>query len=129
MDAAAWIYSLLSTDAELAAIVGERIFIDEAPEGTSYPLILMQQIDSVPVKNAFADILMEGEQWQIKPVDRATKYGRVNQMAARIEALMHKAAGSNVISSVLEFKLPRSEKDAGGNVYKSMIMSFRVHTQ
>ncbi len=93
-----WIYGLLSNDAVLMPIIGKRVFIDIAPEGTNYPLIVMRQIDSIPITNAYADILMEGERWQIKAIDKATKYGRVNQIVQRVEELMHKARGPNVLS-------------------------------
>ncbi|MFA7175547.1 MAG: DUF3168 domain-containing protein [Kiritimatiellia bacterium] len=127
-DGSAWIRSTLTGDTALAALVSTRIYRDEAPEGTAFPYVIMQQIDAVPVQNAFKDRLMDGERWQIKAVNKANSYTTVNSIAARIEALLHKARGSNVVSSVLEFKLPMSEKD-NGNTYKSMILDFRVHTQ
>jgi hypothetical protein len=127
-DGSAWIYSTLTGSTSLAALVGTRIYRDEAPEGTAFPFVVMQQIDAVPVQNAFRDRLMDGERWQIKAVNKATSYTTVNSIAALVETLLHKARGSNVLSSVLEFKMPMSEKD-NGVTYKSMILDFRVHTQ
>jgi len=34
-----------------------------------------------------------------------------------------------VVSSVLEAEFTRSETDSAGNMYKSVILDFRVHTQ
>lgn len=127
-DGSAWIYSVLTGSMSLAALIGTRIYRDEAPEGTVFPYVVIQQIDAVPVQNAFKDRLMDGERWQIKAVNEATSYTTVNSIAALIETLLHKARGSNVLSSVLEFKMPMSEKD-NGKTYKSMILDFRVHTQ
>ena len=127
-DGSAWIYATLLADTALAAIIGTRIYRDEAPEGTTFPFVVMQQIDAVPVQNAFNDRLMDGERWQIKAVNKANDYTTVNLIAALVEALLHKQRGSNVLSSVLEFKMPMSEKD-NGNTYKSIILDFRVHTQ
>jgi hypothetical protein len=127
-DGSAWIYSVLTGSTSLAALVGTRIYRDEAPENTAFPFVVIQQIDAVPVQNAFADRLMDGERWQVKAVNKATSYTTVNSIAALVETLLHKTRGSNVLSSVLEFKMPMSEKD-NGNTYKSMILDFRVHTQ
>lgn len=127
-DGSAWIHATLLADAALVALVGARIYRDEKPEGIAYPFVVMQLIDSVPVQNAFKDRLMDGERWQVKAVNKATNYTTTNSIAARIEAALHKARGSNVMSCVLEFKMPMSEKDTSGT-YKSMILDFRVHTQ
>lgn len=127
-DGSAWIYSVLTGSTSLAALVSTRIYRDEAPENTAFPYVVMQQIDAVPVQNAFKDKLMDGERWQVKAVNKANSYTTVNSIAAIVETLLHKTRGSNVLSSVLEFKMPMSEKD-NGVTYKSMILDFRVHTQ
>lgn len=127
-DGSAWIYSVLTGSTSLAALVSTRIYRDEAPENTAFPYVVMQQIDAVPVQNAFRDRLMDGERWQVKAVNKANSYTTVNSIAALVETLLHKQRGSNVLSSVLEFKMPMSEKD-NGITYKSMILDFRVHTQ
>lgn len=127
-DGAAWIYSTLTGSAALMALVGPRVYRDEAPEGVSFPFVVIQQIDVVPVQNAFKDKLMDGERWQVKAIDKANSYASVNAIAALVETLLHKARGTNVLSSVLELKVPTSEKDASGT-YKTMILDFRVYTQ
>lgn len=127
-DGSAWIKSTLLADTALVALIAARLYRDEAPEGTPHPFVVMQQIDAVPVQNAFKDRLMDGERWQIKAVNKATSYTTVNSIAARVEAALHKQRGSNILSCVLEFKMPMSEKDTTGT-YKSMILDFRVHTQ
>lgn len=127
-DGSAWIYSVLTGSTSLAALVSTRIYRDEAPENTAFPYVVMQQIDAVPVQNAFRDRLMDGERWQVKAVNKANSYTTVNSIAAIVETLLHKTRGSNVVSSVLEFKMPMPEKD-NGVTYKSMILDFRVHTQ
>jgi len=128
-NAASWIQTTLTTDATLAALIGTRVYRDQAPKKATYPFVVISQIDAVPVKNAFADILMDGERWQINAVDDGKLYTTVNSIAARIRTLLHKTRGSNVVSSVLEAEFTRSETDSAGNMYKSIIMDFRVHTQ
>lgn len=128
-NAASWIYTTLTTDATLSALIGTRVYRDQAPEAVTYPFIAFSQIDAIPVKNAFSDILMDGERWQITAVDNGKTYTTVNSIAARLRNLLHKTSGSNVLSSVLEAEFTRSETDDAGNMYKSIILDFRVHTQ
>lgn len=128
-NAAGWIFETLTTDTALEALIGTRVYRDQAPEKVSYPLVAISLIDVVPVKNAFADILMDGERWQIKAVDYGKSYTTVNSIAAQLRTLLHKTSGSGVLSSVLEAEFPQSETDNMGNMFKSIIMDFRVHTQ
>jgi hypothetical protein len=128
-NAASWIFTKLTTDATLTALIGTRVYRDQAPEAATFPFVTFTQIDAVPVKNAFADILMDGERWQITAVDNGKSYTKVNSIAARLRNLLHKTSGSNVLSSVLEMEFTRSETDNAGNIYKSVILDFRVHTQ
>lgn len=128
-NAAGWIFTKLTTDATLTALIGTRVYRDQAPEKATYPFIAISLIDVVPVKNAFADILMDGERWQIKTVDDGKSYATVNSIAARLRTLLHKTSGSGVLSSVLDAEFTQSETDDAGNMYKTIIMDFRVHTQ
>jgi len=128
MSAASWIYDTLKNDATLAALISTRIYRDEAPEETTFPYVVIQQVDVMPVYNAFKDRLMDGERWQVKAVNKAQSWTTVDSIASRVISLLHKHAGTGVVSSVLEFKMPMSEKDTSGT-YKSMILDFRVHTQ
>jgi len=127
-NAASWIFTKLTTDATLTALIGTRVYRDQAPEKATYPFIAISLIDVVPVKNAFADILMDGERWQIKTVDDGKSYATVNSIAARVRTLLHKTSGSGVLSSVLEAEFTRSETDDAGNMYKSVVLDFRVYT-
>lgn len=128
-NAASWIYTTLTTDATLSALIRTRVYRDQAPEAATFPFVTYAQIDAVPVKNAFADILMDGERWQISAYMSGKSYTTVNSIAARLRTLLHKTRGSNVVSSVLEAEFTRSETDDAGNMYKSVILDFRVHTQ
>ena len=127
-NAAVWITAKLKADSTLNSLAGGRFYMDVAPKGTEYPFVVMQQISAVPVQNAFADRLMDNERWQVKAVTKSASWVTAKQMAERIELVLHKASGSNVISCVTEFKMPMVEND-NGIMYRTMILDFRVHTQ
>jgi hypothetical protein len=130
MGTANWLYTLLNADTTIKGKVGDRVFRDSAPEGTGFPFIVYQLIDSVPVTNAFKDILMDGERWQIKAVDKGNDYSNVEAIASRCITLFHKKSdsGEGVVSCTLDWFIESSEVD-DGITYKSGILDFRVHTQ
>lgn len=128
MNSATWIYNTLTGDATISGKVGNRVYRDSAPEGTEFPFIAYQLVDSVPVSNAFKDTLMNAERWQIKTVDKGNDYGNIETLVAQIITLFHKETSSGVISSTFEFYLTSSEFD-NGVTFKTGTLEFRLHTQ
>ena len=128
MNSATWIYDTLKGDSTISGKVGDRVYRDSAPEGTEFPFIAYQLIDSVPVSNAFKDTLMNAERWQIKAVDKGNDYGNIDTLVAQIITLFHKGKSSGVISSTFEFYLTSSEID-NGVTFKTGTLEFRLNTQ
>ena len=128
MNSATWIYNTLTDDTTISGKVGDRVYRDSAPEGTEFPFIAYQLIDSVPVSNAFKDTLMNAERWQIKAVDKGNDYGDIDTLVTQIITLFHKGKSSGVISSTFEFYLTSSEID-NGVTFKTGTLEFRLNTQ
>jgi len=128
MNSATWIYNTLTDDTTISGKVGDRVYRDSAPEGTEFPFIAYQLIDSVPVSNAFKDTLMNAERWQIKAVDKGNDYGNIDTLVTQIITLFHKGKSSGVISSTFEFYLTSSEID-NGVTFKTGTLEFRLNTQ
>ena len=47
-----WMYSTLAGDATISSVVGPRIYADEAPQGTGFPLVLFAHIGNTDVIRA-----------------------------------------------------------------------------
>jgi hypothetical protein len=69
-----WIVSMLTVNAELQALIGNRVFIDEAPQNTVFPYVVFQFVYGSPVTNNSVDKIMMDEVWLIKAVGEGRNY-------------------------------------------------------
>jgi len=123
-----WIYNTLKNDSQIAAVVGARVYRDVAPSTATYPLIVFQSIDMIPVDNAYRDNIMDAERWQVKLVD-ASSYTRIRPAAERIRSLLHKQAADGIVSCTYEMGMDQPEAKPDGAIIKSIIQDFVIHTK
>lgn len=128
LNADRWITSVLEGDPVVASVVGDRIYPDQAPMETAYPLIIFNFVSSLPVSNASADKVMDDEIWRIKVITDDPTYKGLETLADRIREIFHKASGTGIIGCVSNsiYRLPES-KD--GQFYKTIILEFELFTQ
>lgn len=125
LNADRWLYTQLTTDAQLVASLGGRVFVDTAPLNTQYPLAVMTFIASQQVGNWSADRVMDNELWQIAVWTNQNNYTSIEDIADRIRAVLHKASGTGVIWCAFERQLRMSDPEG----YKAVILEFRLFTQ
>lgn len=99
----AWLYATLSADATLTGLVGTRIYLDQAPEGASFPFVVFQ------LQAAERDLVVIGGGrvwssglWLVRGVDKATSFTTLKSIEARIDALLHAKSGSVTGGTVYE---------------------------
>lgn len=125
LNADRWLYTQLTTDAQLATVLGGRVFVDEAPLNTQYPLAIMTFVAAQQVGNWSADRIMDSELWQIAVWTNQNNYSSIESIADRIRAVLHKASGTGVIGCAFERQLRMSDPEG----YKAVILEFRLYTQ
>ncbi|MEZ0396835.1 MAG: DUF3168 domain-containing protein [Anaerolineales bacterium] len=125
LNADRWLYTQLTTDANLAAALGGRVFVDVAPLGTEYPLAVMTFVAAQQVGNWSSDRIMDNELWQIAVWTDEPNYTIIEPVADRIREVLHKASGSGVIGCSFERQLRMSDPEG----YKAIILEFRLFTQ
>lgn len=91
--AEAWLYETLSARAELAALVGSRIYRGAAPASATYPFVVFHfqaSRDVVVVNGArlFSRLL-----YTVKAVDEGASAARAGQVADEVDAALHQAGG------------------------------------
>lgn len=127
-----WLFEKLTTDSQLATLLGGRVFVDVAPQDTEYPFAVIAAVSSVPVNNWSADRIMDNELWQVALWDDGASYLALESIADRVRAMVHKAASTGsatgVIGAVYEGAGRRSEEE-GDRVFKVIILEFRLYTQ
>lgn len=125
LNADRWLYTQLTTDAQLATVLGGRVFVDEAPLNTQYPLAIMTRVIARQVGNWSADRVMDDELWQIAVWTNQNNYTSIESIADRIYTVLHKASGTGVIGCVFESWNPMNDPEG----YKAVILEFRLYTQ
>ena len=123
-----WLYATLKNDTTLAAVIGARIYADIAPEGSIYPLAILSQVISLPVANWSADKVMNDEVWRVRLTTDKADYGAIETAAERIQTLLHKQTGTGVIGCTAE-GITRFSEIESGQVYKHLVLEFRIFTQ
>jgi hypothetical protein len=128
LNADKWIFDTLSKDAVIAAAVSTRIYQDEAPAGTVYPLMVMGFVSSVPVENVCADKVMDEEIWRVKVIDDGATYANLEGLADQVRSILHKASGTGVIgcrySGCFRFAESRDGREC-----RTVVLEFEVYTE
>lgn len=125
LNADRWLYTQLTTDAQLTSALGGRVFVDTAPLGTQYPLAIMTFVAAQQVGNWSADRIMDNELWQIAVWTNQNNYTSIESIADRIRAVLHKASGTGVVGCVFERQTRMSDPEG----YKALVLEFRLYTQ
>lgn len=128
LNADRWLYSTLSNDTALQALIGQRVYIDTAPEDAEYPFVSIQFVYGSPVSNMSVDLIFFDEVWMVKAVGNGNDYTAIEAITSRITTILHKASGMGVIGCAEE-EIIRFPEIYQGEVYKHLGHYYRVYTQ
>ena len=126
MDAQGWIYGKITEDATLDALLGDRVYSDLAPEGTTCPFVTLTLVDVMPSENAYADNIFDVERWDIKVVDKSNSFINARTIAERIRVLIHKKTGTGIHGARFIQKRQYSQLDSG--IYRYIVQEFEIYT-
>ena len=96
-----WLVAVLTGDSTLHGLVADRIFDGIAPQGTLAPYIICQTQAPHDVAGVGAVRIMVESVSIIKCLAEGTSYSTLHAIANRIDALLHKASGTNADGTVL----------------------------
>ncbi len=113
-----WLYSVLSGDAALAALVGTRIYGYVAPTGSASPFVIYSHQGSHDVRGVGAVRILNSMVYQVKGVGQGSSMSAVKAIADRIDALLHATSGTTddgrILSCVREQTISYVEIDPSG---------------
>lgn len=136
-----WLYSTLSGDATLSALVGGRIYNDGIPQQAdqAFPCVDIRWLDHRDMQTMEATIFMNEPVYLVAGVDRADgQHGVVDlavlePIAARIQTLLHQQAGSvsrGLIYFCARERGHRARYTAGDGIeYRELGGQYRITTQ
>lgn len=127
-----WLYGVLSADTTIKSYVSTRIYDTVAPQGATYPFVIIATMapgNDLQVVGA-ARIWTEGV-WLVKGVAQAATFGgNLQSLAARMDALLHKAQGTvsngTVYACVRQQPFEQVEVVEGGVQYRHLGGVYRV---
>jgi hypothetical protein len=128
LNADKWLYSVLTSDAALQALVSDRIYEDAAPALIYDPYVVFQFVNGINVSNFSVDKIMDDEVWIVKAAAKGNDYTVLEPIDKRIGELLHKASGTGVLGCAQEDPFRFSELD-NGEIYKHLGHYYRIYTQ
>jgi hypothetical protein len=128
LNADRWLYEQLTTDSQLSAALGGRVYVDVAPQGAQYPLTILTLVSAHQVGNLFSDRVMDVEIWQVAIWTDAPSYIVIEPIADRVRAILHKSRGTGVLVAVYQGQQRMMEQD-GDKEYKAIILEFKIFVQ
>lgn len=128
-----WIYERLTGDSALTAIVGTKVFVDNAPQGTAFPFVVFSLEYAADVVSHNHTRIMVESLWRIRVNKASESYDNEMQAVAdRIDVLFDRtsgtAGGAAIFSSVRDEPYKRPLIDEGKQ-YRALGGLYRVLTQ
>jgi hypothetical protein len=133
-----WIYGILSADAtliaELAADVENdalaAVYMDEAPEGATYPFLIMQMLSDIDVKGIGAEVVIVDAVYQIRWVGETESYQDAKTALDRVDVLLHKQTGTQDDATITACSRDgtrvRFKETTNGRHYRHRGVNYRV---
>ena len=127
-----WIQSTLSADATLAALVGSRIYSEQAPQERVMPFVVFNLQGGTDLRAVGTVRVYNNSLYQVKGVTQGRDYATGKSIADRIDVLLHGAAGNtsdgSILGCVREQPLVFAEND-GGVEYRHVGGLYRLYVQ
>lgn len=96
-----FLYTTLSGDTAVAALVGTRIFEDLAPQGTAFPFVVFSFHTGGDTNALGSDVrTLTRPQYLIRAISKGPTYSDADAVAAAVDAALMGAHGSATVNGV-----------------------------
>lgn len=126
-----WLYTMLSTDAALTAIVSTRVYDTLAVESATFPYVVFRYQGGSDVRTNGAGRIMVSSVYQVKVIGKGVPFSSLTAAASRIDALLNAKYGANSdgqVWAVREQPIKYLELDNGVQ-YRHLGGLYRVWSQ
>lgn len=128
---AQWLVGRLSGDAALAAIIGDRVWDNDAPQDSDEPYVVFSYAGGSDLVTVGAGRVYHSARYSIKVVAQADSRDEVEAAANRMDELLHPAgpnlpiAGGELVSCIREDIIDYTESEEGRR-YKHLGGTYRL---
>lgn len=92
-----WLYRTLTADPTLTGIVGTRVYNEQAPPSSTFPLVVFQMQAATDVRGNGQTRIMVTSLYVVRGIVQDASYNDTSKtMAERIDALLQASAGGTV---------------------------------
>jgi hypothetical protein len=125
---AAFVYDRLVADAQIASMLGGRVYRDLVPSAATLPAATITLVSATDTNTIGADRVLETVLLDVRVIGEGSSYAPVNPIADRIDAVLQNAGGARGAVHVVELRRDQVqaylEVDAG-KVFAHLIQTFR----
>ncbi len=112
-----WLYTVLSGDAELAALVAGRIYAYQAPQGAAFPFIVFHFAGGSDNEVIGGARIMTQAVYRVIAVDEGSSFARTSEIDSRVDAILQAASGvvvgGRIVSCQRQLPIRYGAVDAG----------------
>lgn len=127
-----WLYTVLSSDGALTAVVSTRIYADRIPQDVAspYPCVVFGHLSARDLMGVGAFRIWANSLYVIRAIDETESFaGNVKTAADRIDAVLHAASGSNVDGEIFACTREspfRMSEETDGRVFQHLGGQYRI---
>lgn len=124
-----WIHDVLAADATIISAVGARIYDSLAPKGSAFPYILIQVTDTgADLMVVDANRVWTESLWLVRVIGQIGSFSTLETIDDRIDTLLHRQSGGNVLACVREQPFVFTET-LDGIQYRHLGGIYRLYVQ
>ncbi|MBS1716466.1 MAG: hypothetical protein JSS72_01890 [Armatimonadetes bacterium] len=128
--AARWLYNVLTTDSQLAALCGSRVFQYRVPASEAFPVVVFQmQAASLDLRADNRRVASKAS-YACKAIRKGNDFVSLAPIARRIDALLEMQSGTNqdgvVATCTRDFPLEYLERTDEGDDYAHLGGVYRL---
>lgn len=82
------LFDALAGSSSLKAIVGERIYHEQAPEAAAFPYVIFSKSAGTKTRTLKTGGTVKQDVWLVKAIDRGTSSSKAEEAAETIDALL-----------------------------------------
>jgi hypothetical protein len=130
--ARSWLWQTITGDTQVAAAIGNRLYLGNGPVGAAYPFGVLQLLSGTDLMGVGPARIWVDMLWLVKIIAKGTSTAPIEPVVDRIDALLHAKSGTVAGGVIVEchrerpFELPTVE---GGVSYVQLGAEWRLKAQ
>jgi Protein of unknown function (DUF3168) len=126
---AAFVYDRLVADAQIATMLGGRVYRDLVPSAAPLPAATVTLVSSTDVNTLGADRAFGAVLVDVRVIGDGSSYGPINPIADRVDAVLQNVSGVRQAVNVVELRREQVQafiENESGKLYTHIVATYRT---